>query len=99
MSCGFKDFIVPDGTISFPANSYQSTKTVTINGSGAILVTSNSHSSLYLNKINIDGKYALPSFSQNTLIYFTESVILTFWSGTDSSTTVNLSNFLVYYLY
>ena len=99
MSSGFKEFVIPSGNISFSANQYQATKTITINGNGLIYLKYVSKDSISITKINIDNKGDfLTTLSAPLQIYFIESITITFYCNTSSAKTVALSEYYGYYL-
>ena len=93
---GFSSYNLPSNTISL---SYKKSTSVTINGSGAILILEeNSNSGLNLTSVSIDGKTTFDNCGVGTLIYFTSKAVVNFYNY-NVETSVAASNFFGYYLY
>ena len=98
-SGGFSTFTVPSNSFSL---SYEGSKSVTINGSGALLIlTPNQDTGIRSfkinNKLEIDNVADNGNF-QPYLIYFTTSIVVNFYNDS-VKTTVYAKDHYAYYLY
>lgn len=98
---GFSQFVVPSDTFTL---SYKGSKSITINGSGAVLILEgDDDSGPDITQYTIDGKYTISNiksnvFTQPYLVYFTSSITIKFYNSSVEYD-VSASDYFVYYLY